>query len=74
MRPKDTSPEVHAIQLRIWQSMTGAQRVHLAIEMSEFARALSKARIRKEHPEWPESEVTRQLIRELYPNDIPENF
>ncbi len=62
------------MQLRIWQSMTGAQWVHLAIEMSEFARALCRARIRKEHPEWPESEVTRQLMRELYPNEIPENF
>jgi hypothetical protein len=40
------------------------------MEMSEFSRA----RIRKEHPEWPESEVTRQLIRELYPDAIPENF
>jgi len=43
--------------------MTGTQRLLLSFEMSLFARELSKQRIRQEHPEWPETEIVRELIR-----------
>jgi len=43
--------------------MTGEQRILLALEMTLFARELSKTRIRQEHPDWPESKVDRELLR-----------
>ncbi|HEX7424777.1 MAG TPA: hypothetical protein VF311_12960 [Terriglobales bacterium] len=35
----------------------------MALEMSLFARELAKARIRLEHPDWPEKRVARELVR-----------
>jgi hypothetical protein len=52
--------------------MTGEQRMVLAIEMSEFARDLAKDGIRRDHPEWPESRVTRELLRlACFPAPLP---
>lgn len=59
----DTSPEAQAIHLQIQKAMTGEQRLLLAFEMSLFARELAKAGIRRDHPDWPELEVVRELIR-----------
>jgi hypothetical protein len=69
----DTSPEAQAIQLEIYRAMSGEQRLLMALEMSDFVRDLAKARIRREHPEWPESEVNRELLRIAFlPGPIPE--
>jgi len=35
----------------------------MAFEMSLLARELAKARIRREHPEWPEAHIVRELMR-----------
>ncbi len=52
--------------------MTGEQRLLLALEMSIFAKELQKARIRREHPEWPDTEVARELLRsEFQPGVVP---
>lgn len=59
----DTSPEAQAIHLQIQKAMTGEQRLLLAFEMSLFARELAKAGIRRDHPDWPELEIVRELIR-----------
>ena len=51
----------------------GEQRLLLAIEMSEAARELSRAGIRDQHPEWPEKEVTRELLRRaFFPAPLPD--
>jgi hypothetical protein len=40
--------------------------------MSLFARELAKERILREHPAWPETQVTRELIRLAFlPTPIP---
>jgi len=56
--------------------MSGEQRLLLAFEMSLFARELAKEGIRREHPEWPEARVARELHRlaffpALLPSWIP---
>jgi len=43
--------------------MTGEQRVLLALEMSLFARELAREGIRREHEQWSEAQVTRELVR-----------
>ena len=60
------------MQLRIQQAMSGEQRLLLAFEMTMFARDLARARIRKDHPDWPESRVTRELLRLAFlPDPLP---
>ena len=44
----------------------------LAFEMTMFARDLARARIRMDHPDWPESRVTREILRlALLPDALP---
>ena len=43
--------------------MTGEQRLLLAFDMSMFARALMRAGIVQEHPDWTEAQVARELLR-----------
>jgi hypothetical protein len=53
--------------------MTGEQRLLMAYEMSMFARELSKARIRREHPDWSESQIAKELLRlAFFPTPLPE--
>ncbi len=61
-------PADHAdqLQLEIQRRMTGAERLHLAFEMSDLARGLCRARIRQQHPEWSEEQVTRELVRSAF--------
>ena len=52
--------------------MSGEQRLLLALEMSLFARELSKTRIRQENPDWSETQVTRELVRLAFlPDPMP---
>jgi hypothetical protein len=59
----DTSPAAQAVQLEILRAMSGEQRILLALDMSLFARELAMEGIRREHPEWSEARVTRELLR-----------
>jgi hypothetical protein len=59
----DTSPTAQALQLKIQSAMSGEQRIALAYEMSMFARELASAGIRREHPNWTEAQVAREVLR-----------
>jgi len=59
----DTSPAAEALQFKIQSALSGKQRLLLAFEMSLFARELAKAGIRRDHPEWTEAQVARELLR-----------
>ncbi len=72
MAISDTSPEAREIQLQIHRSMSGEQRVLLALEMSLFARDLARERIRSEHPDWDKWQVERELLRIAFlPKPLP---
>jgi len=76
MPHSDTSPAAQAIQLEILLAMSGGQRLLLAFEMSLFTRELAKEGIRREHSDWPETRVARELLRlaffpALLPSWIP---
>ncbi len=69
----DTSPAAQAVQLEIHRAMSGEQRIQLAFEMSLFARELAREGIRREHPEWPEARVARELLRlAFFPEPLPD--
>ena len=59
----DTDPAAQAVQLEAQRALSGEQRLLLAFEMSLFTRELAKEGIRREHPEWPEEQLARELLR-----------
>lgn len=68
----DTSAAADAVQLKVLRSMSGEQRMLLAFEMSVFARGLAEEGIRREHPDWPEVLVKRELLRIAFlPASLP---
>jgi hypothetical protein len=58
----DTSTEAARVQLEVLRRMTGAERVAIALDLSETARALSEAGIRHRHPEWTDETVRDALM------------
>jgi hypothetical protein len=55
--PLDTTPEIEAMQIRIFRSMTIEQHLEIALEISLLSRALMKAGVRNQHPDWSDSEI-----------------
>jgi Rv0078B-related antitoxin len=69
---RDTSAEALTVQFEILREMTGEQRLLAALDMSLFARELSKTRIRREHPDWDERAVAREQLRLAFlPQALP---
>lgn len=62
----DTSTEAAAIQQQILAEMTPAQRLKLALEMSDSIREVALAGIRYLHPDWNPEQVSRELLRIWY--------
>jgi hypothetical protein len=52
-----------ALQASIQRRLTGVDRLGLALEMSLTARELSRTRLRPDHPDWSEAQLTRELLR-----------
>lgn len=68
----DTSPEAQAKQDEIVRAMSGEQRMTLAYEMSMVVRELMKEGIRRDHPDWTEEQVARELLRRaFFPAPLP---
>jgi len=62
----DTSPEAAAFQREIFRRMTTAQRLCLALEMSESMRNVALAGLRSRRPELSADELSRELMRIMY--------
>ena len=67
----DTSPEAARIQAEIQRGLLPADRLRIAIDMSDTARELMRARLRREHPAWDERRVTAEMLRDLVPTSHP---
>ena len=71
--PLDTTPEIEAMQIRILRSMTMEQHLEIALEISLFSRALMAAGVRKQHPDWSEEEIKREVHRlAFFPQPLPD--
>ncbi len=61
------------MQSRIHHSMTGEQRLLLAMEISYFSRELMMQGIRDRHRDWSEEEVVREFRRMVFaPRPVPD--
>lgn len=65
MRPADTSPEVHTMQLERMRQMTEAERCELGVRLCKSARALMRAGIRARHPDYDDRTVELAMWRLL---------
>ena len=50
-------------QIEAYQRMRPEQRVRVAFELYDMARALAKAGISHQHPEWDEEQVQQEVVR-----------
>lgn len=64
--PLDTSPEAAAVQQDILARMTTAERLELALELSDSIREVALAGLRLRHPEWDEEQLKRELLSVWY--------
>jgi hypothetical protein len=72
MPVSDTTPAARARQLEIHRAMSGEQRILLALDMSLFAREVAKAGVRRDHPEWSEAQIAREVLRRAFlPQPLP---
>ena len=62
----DTSLEALATQQEIFRRMTAAERLRLALEMSESVRNIALAGLRRRRPELDAAGLQRELMRVLY--------
>lgn len=70
MRARDTSPEAARRQAEVLAGMTGAERVAVAVEMAEEAKAIAIAGIRARRPGLSPDEVAREWLRMLYGDEV----
>jgi hypothetical protein len=66
MVARDTSPSAAQLQDEIHRRFTPAERLRMAFEMSEFARSLSRAGLRRRRPELTDAELDDELLKQLY--------
>jgi len=59
----DTSQTAAELQLSIYRKLTGSQRLAIAFDLSQTVRELALARLRRQHPEWSDLDLKRELIR-----------
>ena len=64
--PSDTNPQVATIQEGIFRRLTTAQRLRLALEMSESLRNIALAGLRSRQPELNPAELSRELLALMY--------
>ncbi len=68
--PADTTREARKVHLDILRRMSGPERVAMAVEMSETARAVTRAGIRHRHPDWTDEQVHDALLVVLLGRDL----
>jgi DUF1365 family protein len=66
MVARDTARSSAELQADIYRQFTPAERLDMTIEMSEFARSLSRAGLRSRRPELTETELDREMLKQLY--------
>mgnify|MGYP003382600455 CR=1 FL=1 len=68
----DTPPELRQRQVEIHRGMSPGERLGLACELTDLARELALAGIRRDHPDWSEAQARREILRRAFlPEPLP---
>lgn len=65
MRPLDTSPEAHAVQLAVYRRMSVGRKLELACELCDLGREQMLHGILARDPTLSRQEAQRTLLRQL---------
>jgi hypothetical protein len=71
MVARDTTRAASELQDEIHRRFSPAERLRMAMEMSEFARSLSRAGLKSRRPELTEAELDDEMIYQMYGFRIP---
>ena len=72
VRVRDTSEDARLAQLAVLRQMGPAERVRVAVKMSEEAREIAAAGVRARHPAWSEARVRRAVLERIYGAELVE--
>lgn len=65
-KTNDTTPAAAELQTKIYRRLSNRERLALAVDMSMSVRKLALTRLRKQHPDWSERDLTREVLRYAY--------
>jgi hypothetical protein len=74
VRPLDTSPEAHRVQLDLLRKATPAKRASLARSLSRFTMRLSRSALRRARPEASERDIDLAFVELCYGRDLAERL
>jgi len=66
MPATDTTPEMAALQLRLYQAAGPSRRFQIAADLSDAVRETTLAGIRRRHPELSERELAQSFLDLVY--------
>jgi len=66
----DTSPEIDRLQIERLRQATPAERLRVALNMSDTVMWLSRQAIARLHPEWDDRQVRREFARVHYGDSV----
>ncbi len=56
---------MHPEQKKSYQAMTPEQKLHVALDLYQSAKALKAAGLKQQHPDW-DTEQINQKVREIF--------
>ena len=56
---------MHPEQIKIYKAMTPAQKLDVSIKLYQSAKAIKKAAIKQQHPEWSEKKI-KKLVNDIF--------
>lgn len=62
----DTSQDAEAVQLELWRSMSGQERIQKVTTLSSRLRDMLLDAIRRRHPEFSEDQVRLKFVELTY--------
>jgi hypothetical protein len=66
MAVTDTSPQAAALHLELYRSLSPADRVQIAVDLSDAVRETALDGIRRRHPEYSDEAVAEAFLMLLY--------
>ena len=70
----DTSEDAHSVQLELWRSMSGQERIQKAVSLSTSLRNMAFDAIRRRHPEFTEDQIPTKFIELSYGDELASGF
>jgi hypothetical protein len=68
--PADTSPDAHRKQIEILRKLSPEQLALISLELSDNVRQIVIAGIKKQHPDFTDKQIRRELLRRMVGDEL----